>query len=100
MELISSKSISLDLLKREVFREGVRIELHTREILLLELFLRNPGKVLTKDEILRQIWKYNFNPGTNVVDVLICRLRRKIDRPFGSRAIRTIHGIGYTFLDV
>lgn len=100
MEPLSSKSIVLNPLNREVVREGIKIDLQAREFLLLEYFLRHPGKTLTKEEILKKIWNYDFDPATNVVDVLICRLRRKIDRPFATKSIRTLHGVGYVFIDI
>jgi DNA-binding response OmpR family regulator len=57
--------------------------------------MRNPGRVLTKTQILEQVWKYDFDPQTNVVDVLICRLRNKIDKDFPVKMICTFRGVGY-----
>jgi len=85
----------LNLLTREVVREGRRIELHPREFALLEYFLRNPGRVLTKTLILEHVWDYSFDPQTNVVDVLVCRVRGKVDRDFDRKLIQTIRGVGY-----
>src|SRR5262245_54979142 len=87
--------ISIDLLKREVRRSGELIELQPREFSLLEYMVRNAGRVLSKTVILEHVWDYSFDPQTNVVDVLICRLRNKIDRNFEPKLIHTIRGVGY-----
>lgn len=87
--------ISLDLLSREVFRSSQKIELQSREFSLLEYLMRNEGKVLSKTIILEHIWSYDFDPQTNVVDVLVCRLRSKIDKDFDNKMLHTIRGIGY-----
>ena len=87
----------LNLIKREVFRGGRRIELQTKEFFLLEYFLRNPGRVITKEEILEKIWNYNFDPDTNVVNVLICRLRFKLEKETEEKVIKTIRGVGFMF---
>lgn len=87
--------ISLDLLKREVTREGKVIDLQAKEFSLLEYFLRNPDRVLTKTMILENVYGYNFDTQTNVVDVLVCRLRNKIDKDFDKKTIHTIRGVGY-----
>jgi DNA-binding response OmpR family regulator len=85
----------MDLLKREVMRSGIIIELQPREFALLEYFLRNAERVLSKTMILECIWDYRFDPQTNVIDVLVSRLRSKIDRDFPKKLIHTIRGIGY-----
>ena len=87
--------LSLDLLGRGVERSGRAIELRPREFSLLEYLLRNQGRVLTKTMILSHVWGYNFDPGTNVVDVLISRLREKVDRDFEPKLIHTVRGVGY-----
>jgi len=87
--------ISMDLLSREVTRAGQKIELQPREFALLEYFLRNPGKVVTKAMILEHIFDYSFDPQTNVVDVLVHRLRSKVDKEFPKKLIQTYRGIGY-----
>ena len=87
--------VVMNLLTREVAREGRKIDLQTREFALLELFLRSPGRVLTKTLILERIWDYSFDPQTNVVDVLVCRLRAKLDRDFARALIHTLRGVGY-----
>src|SRR5258708_1559253 len=77
--VLTLNQISMDLMTREVRRGGRMIELQVKEFALLEFFMRNPGTVLTKAQILEKVWNYNFDPGTNVLDVLICRLREKVD---------------------
>ncbi len=87
--------LSLDLVTRRVVRAGVPIELRPREFALLEYLLRHPGRVLSKTMILSHVWGYQFDPGTNVVDVLVSRLREKVDRPFEQKLIKTVRGVGY-----
>ncbi len=87
--------LSLDLLTRKVTRAGVAIDLRPREFALLEYLLRNAGKVVSKTMILSRVWEYNFDPQTNIVDVLVSRLRDKIDRPFETKLLRTVRGVGY-----
>jgi two-component system OmpR family response regulator len=85
--------LQLDLLTREVTRAGEKIELQAREFALLEYLLRHAGRVVTKTMILEHIWDYSFDPQTNVVDVLVHRLRHKIDKD--RERIHTIRGVGY-----
>jgi len=92
---LSYADLTLDLLKREVARSGEVIELQPREFALLEYLLRNAERVLSKTLILERIWDYRFDPQTNVIDVLVSRLRSKIDRDFPTKLIHTIRGIGY-----
>jgi DNA-binding response OmpR family regulator len=92
---LSYAELSIDLLKREVIRSGNTIELQPKEFALLEYLLRNAERVLSKTMILEHIWDYRFDPQTNVVDVLVSRLRSKIDRDFPEKLIHTIRGIGY-----
>lgn len=87
--------LQLDPLKREVSRRGRKIELPAKEHALLELLMRNPGRVLSKTSILERIYDYSFDPQTNVVDVLVCRLRRRIDKEFQNKLIHTVRGMGY-----
>jgi len=87
--------LSVDLLTREVTRTGTKIELQPHEFALLEYLMRNAGRVLSKTMILEHVWDYNFDPQTNVVDVLVCRLRNKVDRDFENKMIHTIRGVGY-----
>jgi two-component system OmpR family response regulator len=94
---IISGDLSFDLLSRELRRQGKKIELQAKEYSLLELFLKNPNQVLSKTQILEKVWAYKFDPQTNVVDVLVCRLRNKLDRDFTQKTIHTIRGVGYVF---
>jgi DNA-binding response OmpR family regulator len=87
--------LSLDLLTRKVDRAGEPIELRPREFALLEYLMRNAGKVVSKTMILSHVWEYNFDPQTNIVDVLVSRLREKIDRPFDKKVLQTVRGVGY-----
>ncbi|MDA8163329.1 MAG: response regulator transcription factor [Desulfobacteraceae bacterium] len=87
--------LSLDILSREVKRAGVRIELQPKEFSLLEYLMRNTDRVVSKTMILEHVWDYNFDPQTNVVDVMVWRLRNKIDRDFEKKMIHTIRGVGY-----
>ena len=88
--------LKMDLLTREVWRGAAKIELQAREFLLLEYLLRNQNKVVSKTMILEHVWNYHFDPQTNVVDVLVCRLRNKIDRDFEPKLIHTLRGAGYS----
>ena len=87
--------LTLDLLSRRVTRGSTPIELRPREFALLEYLMRNPGKVVSKTMILSHVWDYSFDPQTNIVDVLVSRLREKIDRPFDRKLVRTVRGVGY-----
>ncbi len=87
--------LSLDLLTREVLRAGAQIELQPREFALLEYLMRNSGRVVSKTMIIEQVWGYDFDPLTNVVDVLVSRLRNKVDREFEKKLIHTYRGVGY-----
>jgi two-component system OmpR family response regulator len=89
--------VSLDLLTRQVLRSGKHIELQPREFALLEYLLRNADRVVSKTMILEHIWDYHFDPQTNVVDVLVCRLRAKLEKDCTEKLIRTIRGVGYVF---
>lgn len=89
--------IAMDLLAREVTRQGKVLDLQPREFSLLELLLRHPGQVLTKTMILEHVWSYDFDPQTNVVDVLVSRLRSKVDREFEPKVIHTVRGVGYVY---
>ena len=92
---ITVGDISMDLLKREVIRSGKRIDLQPREFALLEYLMRHTGRAVSKTMILEHVWGYDFDPQTNVADVLICRLRNKVDRNFKEKMIHTMRGIGY-----
>jgi len=92
---LSAGDLTLDLLSRKVTRAGQPIELRPREFALLEYLMRNAGKVVSKTMILSHVWEYNFDPQTNIVDVLVSRLRDKIDRPFDIKLLQTVRGVGY-----
>jgi two-component system, OmpR family, response regulator len=92
---LSVEDIALDLLSRRVTRGGVALDLRPREFTLLEYLMRNAGKVVSKTMILSHVWEYNFDPQTNVVDVLVSRLREKIDRRFEKKLLHTVRGVGY-----
>jgi two-component system OmpR family response regulator len=92
---LSAGDLTMDLLTREVTRNGQKIELQSHEFALLELLLRHPGRVVTKTMILEHVWEYSFDPQTNVVDVLVHRMRAKVDMGFPAKLIQTIRGVGY-----
>jgi len=83
--------LSLDLLTRRIAVDGTEVELSAREFALAEAFMRHPGHVLSREQLLSQVWGYDFDPGSNVVDVYVRYLRRKI----GSEFIATVRGMGY-----
>lgn len=87
--------LHLDLGKRKAFRNGQEIALQPKEFSLLEYLMRNTGRVISKTMIMSNVWDYNFDPQTTVVEARICRLRDKIDREFDQKLIHTIRGIGY-----
>jgi DNA-binding response OmpR family regulator len=93
--ILTVADLTMNLLTREVRRAGQRIELTTREFSLLEHLMRSPGRVLTRVEICERVWDYNFDPGTNLVDVYIQRIRKKVDGEFPEKLIETIRGVGY-----
>ncbi len=92
-------NLTMDLLTRKVKRRETEIELMPREFSLLEYLMRNAGNVLSKTVIMEHVWGYDFDPQTNVVDVLVSRLRSKIDRDFDKKMIYTIRGVGYVLRD-
>ena len=87
--------VEMDLLARTVRRGGEELDLRPREFALLEHLLRNPGRVLSKTAILSEVYDYGFDPQTNVVDVLVHRLRQKVDRGQDQKLIHTVRGAGY-----
>ena len=76
-------------------RASEKLDLQAREYALLEYLMRNAGRVVSKTMILERVWGYSFDPQTNVVDVLVCRLRNKVDKNFTEKMIHTIRGVGY-----
>ena len=93
--VLTYAGITLDLRTRKVERDHQVIPLQAKEFALLEYFLRNAERVLSKTMILEHVWEYAFDPQTNVVDVLVSRLRSKIDRDFPTKLIHTLRGAGY-----
>ncbi|MCM0756418.1 response regulator transcription factor [Desulfovibrio aminophilus] len=87
--------LRMNRLSREVTRSGRPIVLQPREFALLEYLMRHSGAVLSKSMILESVWDYDFDPQTNVVDVLICRLRAKLDKDFDHKMLHTLRGVGY-----
>ena len=87
--------LEMDLLARTVKRGGRAIELKPREFRLLEYLMRHAGQVVTRTMLLEAVWDYHFDPQTNVIDVHVSRLRRKIDRDFPTALIHTVRGAGY-----
>ena len=81
--------------ERSVERGGRPIALTAREFALLELLVRHPGRVFTRTQLCERVWGYQFDPGTNLVDVYVQRLRRKVDDPFAAKLIHTVRGTGY-----
>jgi len=93
--ILTAGDLSMNLLTREVKRAGAAIELTPREFTLLEHLTRSPGRILTRAQICEQVWGYDFDPGTNLVDVYIQRLRKKVDADAPVKLIETIRGAGY-----
>ncbi len=88
--------LQMDLLTRQVTRDGKIIDLQPREFSLLEYLMRNAGRVVTRTMLLEQVWGYHFDPQTNVIDVHISRLRGKVDKGFDTPLLHTVRGAGYT----
>jgi len=87
--------LQIDLLRRRVTRAGREIVLTNKEFELLEYLARNAGRVLSRVILTEHIWDLHFDSGTNIVDVVINRLRRKLDDPFTPKLIHTVRGVGY-----
>ena len=95
LSVLQVGELVVNLITREVKRGEKSIELTAREFNLLELLLRSPGRVFTRTQMLEHVWGYDFDPQTNVVDVYIRRLRRKLDLASGDSLIETVRGVGY-----
>lgn len=91
--------LGMDLVTRKVTRGNDLIDLQPREFRLLEVLMRNKGRVLTRTMLLERVWSFHFEPKTSVVETHISRLRNKIDRPYGKELIHTVRGSGYTMHD-
>lgn len=92
---LSFEGLEIDLETMEAFRDGEKIKLTAREFKLLEYFMRNPGRVLSRMRIMEHVWGVDFDLGTNVVDVYVNYLRKKIDKQFEAKLLHTVIGMGY-----
>ena len=92
-------ALRIDLARRLVTRDGKKIDLPPREFALLAYLARNVGRVVSKTMIMEQVWDYNFDPQTNVVESRMCRLRDKLDRGFDRPLLHTVRGVGYVLRD-
>jgi DNA-binding response OmpR family regulator len=93
--LLTVADLELDLDAREVRRDGKAIELTPKEYTVLEYLMRHPGRVMSRTLITEYAWDYHFDPGTNIVDVVINRLRKKIDAGYPRKLVHTVRGVGY-----
>ena len=93
--LLQFSDLVLDPARRTVSRGGEKIELTAKEFSILEYFLRNPGRVLTRTRIIEHVWDYDFDTGTNLVDVYVNYLRKKVDAERKTKLIHTVRGVGY-----
>ena len=91
------EGVEMDLVNRVVQREGCRIPLTAKEFALLEYFMRHPNRLLTRTAIGEHVWDMNFEPESNVIDVYVSMLRRRIDKAFDRKLIHTVIGAGYMF---
>jgi two-component system, OmpR family, response regulator len=88
--------LTLDFITRKVYRGTTEIDLQPREFRLLEVLMRNKGRVVTRTMLLERVWSFHFDPKTSVVETHISRLRSKIDKPFATELIHTVRGSGYS----
>ncbi len=93
--VLSVEDLTFDLVSKTARRGGHSIELTPREWALLEMFMRNPTQILSRVQILNRVWDYGFDPGSNIVDVYVGYLRRKLNRPGLTPMIQTVRGAGY-----
>ena len=93
--VLSEGDLRLDPAAKRAWRGQAELALSPKEFVLLELFLRNPGSVLTRSQILEAAWDFAYDGTSNVVDQYVTYLRRKIDAPFGRHDIETVRGMGY-----
>jgi two-component system copper resistance phosphate regulon response regulator CusR len=94
-DVLRVADLEIDVTRHHASRDGLRLDLTPKEFLLLSLLARRAGEVLSRTFIAEQVWDMNFDPGTNVVDVHVRRLRSKVDDPFERKLIRTVRGLGY-----
>jgi len=97
--ILKVEDLELNLLTREVNRAGKNIDLQQREFKLLEYLLKNKGQVVTRAMLLENVWDYNFDPQTNIIDVHVSRLRTKIENGFEKPILKTIRGVGFCIED-
>ncbi|MFP5081279.1 response regulator transcription factor [Pedobacter sp. JCM 36344] len=95
IQLLQFEDVTLNLLSKEIYRGGIQIQLTAKEFTLLELFLRNPNRLLSRQYIAEKVWDISFDIGTNVIDVYINFLRKKIEKEFSRKLIHTIINMGY-----
>jgi two-component system OmpR family response regulator len=95
VERLSIPGLEMDLLRRKVFARGHEVRLTTREFQILEVLLRNAGRVVTRTMLLEAVWDYRFDPQTNIVDQHVSRLRQKLGEESGGPLIATVRGLGY-----
>lgn len=96
LTLLQNGDVTVNLVTREVRRAGAAVDLTTREFALLTYLLRSPGQAFTRAQICEHVWNYHFDPGTNLVDVYVQRVRRKLDpAPDAASVIETVRGVGY-----
>jgi two-component system OmpR family response regulator len=93
--VIEVGDLRLDPATRQVWRDGTEIDLSAKEFALLETFMRRPGEVLSRYQLLEHCWDYGYENRSNVVDVYVRYLREKVDRPFGRASLETVRGAGY-----
>lgn len=96
-ERLESGGVVIDLINRIVRRDGNRIEMAPREFAMLELLMRNEGRALSKSYLLERLWDYKFASQTGLVDVILCRVRNKLEQEGAPKLIHTVRGIGYVF---
>ncbi len=96
---LQTADLVLDLRRRRAVRDGRSIDLSPKEFALLEFMMRNQGRVVTRTQILDHVWGYDYSPDSNLVDVYVTYLRRKVDRGHGQKLIRTVRGAGYAVGD-
>jgi two-component system OmpR family response regulator len=93
--VITVGELRLDPATRQIWRDDTEIFLSAKEFAILEMFMRRPGQVLSRYQLLEQVWDYDYENRSNIVDVYVRYLREKVDRPFGKRSIETVRGAGY-----
>jgi len=97
LEVLKQADLEVDLIRHKAIRAGHPLDLAPKEFALLSLLMRRAGEVLSRTLIAEQVWDMNFDSDTNVVDVAVRRLRRKVDDPFEHKLIQTVRGVGYVF---